>query len=79
MSFQEYSTVRIRWLLRPPDSYDGWRVNQRPPRIGDSGTIIHVLKASGLPDKYVVESCCPNGVPIWLGDFAAEELEATDM
>jgi hypothetical protein len=28
-----------------------------------------------MPDRYVVESCGVDGVTVWLGDFAAAELE----
>ena len=78
MSHQQYGIVRVRQLLRPPESYDGWQVNQRPPRIGDTGTIVDVLQAPGSPDSYVVESSGADGITVWLGDFTAEELEATD-
>lgn len=70
-----YSTVRIRRLVAPAEAYDGWRMNQRPPRAGDEGTLIDVLHAPGLPDRYVVESSAPDGTTVWLADFAAEELE----
>lgn len=74
-SLEQYGLVRIRRLLRPPAEYDGWRVNQRPPQVGDVGTLLDILYASGLPNRYVVESSCTDGVTVWLGDFAAEELE----
>jgi hypothetical protein len=75
MQFRQYNIVRIRQLLRSPEEYDGWRVNQRPPQVGDTGTIIDVLSAPGLPYNYVVEADGLDGVTIWLGEFAAEELE----
>ena len=74
-SLRQYGLVRIRQLLQPPTEYDGWRVNQRPPAVGDVGTLLDILTAPGLPDRYVVESSGPDGVAVWLGDFAAEELE----
>lgn len=74
-SLEQYGLVRIRQLLRCPAEYDGWRVNQRPPRIGDVGSLLDILHAPGLPDRYVVESSDADGVTVWLGDFAAEELE----
>ena len=61
----------------PPESYDGWRINQRPPRVGDVGTIVEILQAPGLSDRYVVETSGPDGITVWLGDFQAEELAAT--
>ena len=72
---QQYGLVRIWQLLRPPDEYDNWQVNQRPPQIGDEGTLLEILHARGLPDLYVVESVGENGRTVWLADFAAEELE----
>jgi hypothetical protein len=72
---KQYAVVRVRQLLRPPEHYDGWRLNQRLPRIGDKGTIVDILHASGLPESYVVESSGADGVTIWLGDFSPEELE----
>lgn len=76
---QQYGLVRIRQLFLPPAEYDGWRVNQRPPQIWDIGTLLDILHAHGLPDRFVVESSDENGVTVWLGDFAAEELEPVDQ
>lgn len=74
-SLGKYEMVRIRRLLRSAAEYNGWRVNQRPPTVGDVGTLLDVLHAPGLPDRYVVESQGTDGATVWLGDFAAEELE----
>jgi hypothetical protein len=63
-------------LLRLSEAYEGWRVNQRPPRVGDRGTVVDILQAPGLPDKYVVEASGPDGITVWLGDFTADELAA---
>jgi uncharacterized protein len=71
--------VRIRRLVGSESSYDGWRANQRPPRIGDLGAVLDVLRAEGLPDRYVVESCLPDGSTVWLADFLAEELELASV
>ena len=73
--FKPFVCVRIRQLLGEEKTYDGWRVNQRPPRVGDYGTVVDVLHAKGLPDKYVVENCLSDGTSLWLADFFAEELE----
>jgi hypothetical protein len=83
MGIREYSPVRIRRLLRPSEAYDGWRLNSRPPNVGDEGIVVDVLNAPGAPDTYVyvVESreCIePGGAPIWLGEFSVEELEPLD-
>lgn len=71
----QYQLVRVKCLLRDPSHYDGWKVNQRPPAVGDVGTILDILRAAGVPDNYVVESSAADGVSIWLGDFLAVELE----
>jgi hypothetical protein len=76
LPLRQYDMVRIRRLLRSPDSYDGWRINRRPPRIGDVGAIVEISQAPGLPDHYVVENSGPDGITIWLGEFDGEELAA---
>jgi len=73
--FKPYAGVRIRQLLQEEQAYNGWRVNERAPRVGDYGTVLDVLSAAGLPDKYLVEHCQTDGSTLWLADFFAEELE----
>jgi hypothetical protein len=70
-----YEQVRVVRLTRSPDEYDGWRLNQRLPRVGDVGTLIDVLKAPDLPDRYVVEMRGADGVDIWLSEFERDEIE----
>jgi hypothetical protein len=72
---EPYQLVRVARLLHESAHYDGWKLNQRPPGVGDLGTIVDILHAPGVPDGYVVESSGEDGVTIWLGDFLAEELE----
>ena len=76
MPFEQYSLVRVRQLLRSPSDYDGWGFNQRPPQVGDTGTLLDILQASGSSDGYVVECSGSDGVTVWLGVFSAEELES---
>lgn len=78
MGLEQLTVVRVRRRFRDPADYDGWRLNQRPPHVGDVGTIVEVLHAEGLPDCYVVESADENGMTIWLADFTADELEPFD-
>jgi hypothetical protein len=75
---QQYQLACVVQLRYPLDTYDGWRVNRRPPAIGDMGTIVDILHAPGLPNKYVVESSDADGITIWLADFDAEELAPID-
>ncbi len=75
--FQYYSVVRVKKLLHPDINRDGWKINQRPPQIGDTGAIVEILHAPNLPIHYVVE--CVNidtGDAIWLSEFEADEIEA---
>lgn len=74
-TLEQFGLVRIKRLRQAAEAYVGWRVNQRPPRIGDVGTLLDILHSAGSPDRYVVESSGTDGVTVWLGDFAAEELE----
>lgn len=75
---KQYQIVRIRALRNPPERYDGWGVNQRPPRIGDVGTIVDIVDANAVPTGYVVECSGPDGRTIWLSDFIAEELDGAE-
>jgi protein-S-isoprenylcysteine O-methyltransferase Ste14 len=72
---KQYSVVRVVKLLRPIDDYDGWKINKRPPEIGDTGAIVEILKAPNLPIHYVVESVSASGTTIWLNDFESGEIE----
>lgn len=71
---EPYQLARVVQLRYPIDGYVGWGRNQRPPAIGDMGTVIDILCAPGLPDKYVVEASGVDGITIWLADFDADEL-----
>ena len=75
MSLTEFTEVRVIRTLRPPEAYDAWGLNQRPPIVGEVGTVVDVLRSPGLPDRYVVENSGPDGIAIWLGEFGLEELE----
>jgi len=68
--------VRIRRLLQSLDQYDGWRLNQRPPQVGDVGTLLDILHLTGFQDRYVVESSGKDGLSVWLADFTADEIES---
>jgi hypothetical protein len=66
----EYSQVEIVELLHAPEHYDGWKMNKRPPAIGDRGVVVERLSE----EDYVVECSGPDGIGIWLGDFKRCEL-----
>ena len=73
----QYSIVRIIRLFHEPEFYNGWGVNQRPPQIGDEGTIVEILGSSGspFPDHYIVECSNQDGITVWLAEFILEELD----
>jgi len=66
----EYSQVEVVELLHAPEHYDGWKVNKRPPAVGDRGVVVERLSE----DDYIVECPAPDGSNIWLGDFKRREL-----
>jgi hypothetical protein len=74
-TFAEYSIVKVKKLLHSADYYDGWKINQRPPQIGDVGTIVDVLRLPNLPVDYIVEGFDCEGRTVWVSDFLAEEIE----
>jgi hypothetical protein len=75
----EYGLVRIIRILKPFDEYDGWGGNQRPPQIGDVGTLLDRLMAPGLKDRFVVEMSGEDGRTIWLSEFEEPELEPISL
>jgi len=78
----EYQLVRIAKLLREPEEYDGWKLNQRSPAPGDVGTLVDILHVPGLADRYVVECSGPDGITLWIDDFDdfdADELETVSI
>ncbi|CAN5768033.1 hypothetical protein BH09VER1_BH09VER1_45700 [soil metagenome] len=77
MPFKEFDIVRIRKIVRLPETYDGWGLNQQPPRVGDTGTITDILHTPDQPDHYVVERTFTDGATIWLSEFTEEEIEPT--
>ncbi len=76
MALKLYSQVKVVRLIQAPEDYDGWKLNQRNPEVGDTGTYIELLEAPGIPSKYVVEMADPNSPnSIWLSDFHEEEIQ----
>ena len=74
-ALKQYDRVRVKCLFRSPSEYDGWRANKRAPAVGDIGALVDILRAEGMPNRFVVECCQPEGVTLWLADFAEDELE----
>jgi hypothetical protein len=71
MPLSELDVVRVNQLLATTRTFDGTRGVVREPRIGDVGTIVHVLGGG----TFIVEAVDSDGFTLWLADFAAEELE----
>ena len=76
--FRQYQVVRVCSLNKNVIEYDGWKSNLRPPAVGDIGTLVEILKADDLLDRYVVESTDGNGTTLWLSDFEYSEIEFLD-
>jgi hypothetical protein len=68
--FKELDTVVIRSLRTAERRVDGTDAVRRQPRVGDLGTVVHVLG----PEDYVVESVDTSGMTLWLADFGVDEL-----
>lgn len=72
-SFYEYEGVRIVRLLKPERCCQGTEGVHRPPRVGDTGTIVHI-DSHDQDVPYWVEKVDVDGYTIWFAIFAAEEL-----
>ena len=70
MHFQLDDTVRVVHLLEPEREVTGSSDPAPQPRVGDRATVVADL-GEGL---YLVESCTDDGMTLWMGEFAAEEL-----
>ena len=70
MHFQLDDTVRVAHLLEPEREVTGSSDPAPQPRVGDKATVVADL-GEGL---YLVESCTDDGMTLWMGEFAAEEL-----
>ena len=68
--FNELDCVVVRALQSPTRHVDGTEGIKRQPRVGDQGTVVHVLGSNA----YVVESVDHAGMTIWLADFSVDEL-----
>ena len=77
-AFKRYFFVKR--LLPSQEEYDHWKVNKRPPKVGDTGALIDKLEAPDAPIRYVVENCDADGATIWMCEFVEEEIEiGTDV
>jgi hypothetical protein len=70
MHFQLDDSVRVVRLLEPEREVTGSSDPAPQPRVGDRATVVADL-GDGL---YLLESCTDDGMTVWMGEFAAEEL-----
>jgi hypothetical protein len=75
-ALKELDSVRVVRLLQAERPYDGTESVMRPPRVGDTGAIVHVYAGDGGAAGYIVESVDEDGYTVWLADFLPEEVEA---
>ena len=68
--FQLDDTVRVVRLLEPEREVTGSSDPAPQPRVGDTATVVADV-GDGL---YLLESCTDDGMTLWMGEFAAEEL-----
>lgn len=79
LMFEEYSLVRIIKLNEANRPFDGTKGVMKPPKIGDIGTIVHIVERTNPTDTiYIVEKVSPTGATIWLADFRQDELVPED-
>lgn len=72
--FEEYSVVRIVELKTANRPFDGTQTVMKPPKVGDSGTIVDIV-TNPKEIIYIVEKVNASGQTIWLADFYQEEIE----
>ena len=65
--FDRVRVVRLRLVRR-------WCHGDRPPHIGDTGTIVHWENPDDPASLCIVE-CMSGFETIWVADFAQDELE----
>ena len=72
--FEEYSVVQIVELKTPNRPFDGSETVKKPPKVGDTGTIVHITTNS-KETIYIVERTNSSGKTVWLADFLQDEIE----
>lgn len=77
-ALKDFDTVRVVQLLDSERKYDASQGVMRPPRIGDTGAIVHIYSADDKATGYMVENVAPNGYTIWLADFLPDEIELAE-
>jgi hypothetical protein len=76
--FIEFDQVRIVRLRGSAEDHLATTGVVRPPRVGDTGTIVHLVPTYDPDDpavRYVVEDVAPDGSTVWVAEFSRDELE----
>jgi hypothetical protein len=72
----EQDTVRVVSLTGSPEDHLVLATAERPPRVGDVGTVVHIAdRLGGVGRYYTVALRNPDAGRVWLAVFAAHELE----
>ncbi|MFZ1396368.1 MAG: hypothetical protein WAS33_05695 [Candidatus Promineifilaceae bacterium] len=72
--FEEYTVVRVVELKTANRPFDGSETVKESPKVGDTGTIVHITTNS-KETIYIVEKTNSLGQTIWLADFLQDEIE----
>ena len=75
MVIREYDIVRVVKLLRDDRRIEGAPDVVRPPKVGETGTVVHVHDPTDPLAPLTVESVDSAGNTIWLADFDMGELD----
>ena len=70
---RELDVVRVVALHGRPAEHLTLMHVQRPPRVGDVGTVVE--RSAGTPARYLVESVTGEGETVWLAEFDPDEVE----
>jgi hypothetical protein len=72
----EHDAVRVVALTGSPEDHLVISMAERPPRVGDVGTVVDIAdRLGGVGRHYTVQLSGADARPIWLAVFARHELE----
>ena len=74
----EFDVVRVVALREPATQHLRVDSAERPPRLGDEGTVVDLQPRGATPataTRYLVEATRGDATCIWLAEFARGEIE----
>jgi len=77
-TFRELDVVEVIKLLKSDRTYTGTEGVCRPPKVGDTGTIVFVHNSEEPNVMFSIECVYKNGATLWLADFFPEELRRVE-